>query len=225
MQGAKKVSGEVIKGSIFPIIVFLIVLVGYIFYRINISPLLSPEAEVSLHKYIVTAFIFCVTFLLQRVSGSFLNWYKENIAEKTATELDDELIPLLRRTAKIAIWVIALLIILPFYGVNITALVAALGVTSLAIALAAQDTIANVIAGFLIMIDRPFRLGDRIKLPSGELVKVLSIGVRRSTFVSDESAIIIVPNSNLSKSKIVNYTYGKEQLTERVVYTHSKSRS
>ena len=120
---------------------------------------------------------------------------------------------------------IALLIILPFYGVNITALVAALGVTSLAIALAAQDTIANVIAGFLIMIDRPFRLGDRIKLPSGELVKVLSIGVRRSTFVSDESAIIIVPNSNLSKSKIVNYTYGKEQLTERVVYTHSKSRS
>ena len=106
---------------------------------------------------------------------------------------------------------IALLVILPLYGVNINALIATLGVSSLAIALAAQDTIANIIAGFLIMVDRPFRIGDKIKIPSGEIVKVLDIGVRRSKFLSEDKAIIIVPNVNLSKSKIVNYTYGERK--------------
>ena len=61
------------------------------------------------------------------------------------------------------------------------------------------------------MIDRPFRVGDKIKLPSGELVDVLSIGIRRSKFLSqDKKEVIIMPNIDLSKSKIVNYTYAKE---------------
>jgi len=77
--------------------------------------------------------------------------------------------------------------------------------------LAAQDTIANIISGFMIMIDSPFRIGDKIKIPSGEVVKVLDIGVRRSEFLSEDKAIIIVPNLDLSKSKIVNYTYGEER--------------
>ena len=92
-------------------------------------------------------------------------------------------------------------------GVNISALVATLGVSSLAIALAAQDTIANIIAGFLIMIDRLFSVGDNIRLPSGEKVRVVDIGIRRSKFIAEDKAIIIVPNLELSKSKIVNYTY------------------
>jgi len=78
--------------------------------------------------------------------------------------------------------------------------------------LLAQDTIANIIAGFMIMVDMPFGLVDMTKLPSGEVVKVLDIGVRRSKFLSEDKAIIIVPNLELSKSKIVNYTYGQKQL-------------
>lgn len=109
---------------------------------------------------------------------------------------------------------VALLVTLPLYGVNISALITALGVTSLAIALAAQDTIANVIAGFLIMVDRPFREGDSMKLPSGEKVIALEIGVRRSRFLAEDGSIIIVPNLDLSKSKIVNFTYGEERKAE-----------
>jgi small-conductance mechanosensitive channel len=116
---------------------------------------------------------------------------------------------LFKRVTDIFIWIIALIILLSRFGVNISALIATLGVSSLAIALAAQDTIANVIAGFLIMIDRPFCVGDEIKLPSGEKVRVLDIGIRRSKFSGDEKAIIIVPNLDLSKSKIINYTYEK----------------
>ncbi|MBU3958295.1 MAG: mechanosensitive ion channel family protein [Candidatus Omnitrophica bacterium] len=213
MQGSsKKISWEIIKHLFLPVIIFLLLLGLYVFYKLKVSIYISSQLQQEFKKYAATIFIMSMTFIIQRIAGAVCRWYKENIAAKTSTRLDDELIPLLRRVANIAIWVIALLIILPFYGVNISALIAALGVGSLAIALAAQDTIANIIAGFMIMVDRPFRPGDRIKLPSGEVVTVLDIGVRRSKFLSEDKAIIIVPNLELSKSKIINYTYGQERL-------------
>jgi len=207
---SKKVSWEIVKKSFLPILIFMLIIIFYIFYSSRLAPRLSPYLQQNFKKYLSTIFVISITFIIQRIAGGVFSWYKENIAAKTATRLDDELIPLLRRVSKVVIWVIALLIILPFYGVNISALITALGVSSLAIALAAQDTIANIIAGFMIMVDRPFRLDDKIKLPSGEIVRVLDIGVRRSRFLSEDKAIIIVPNLELSKSKIVNYTYGEE---------------
>ena len=163
-------------------------------------------------KFVISVLVLLVGCIFQRVANSILVWYKDEIASKTVTTLDEEFIPLIRRTAIVLIWIMVFLIILPIFGVNISALITALGISSLAIALAAQDTIANIIAGFLIMIDRPFRVGDKIKLPSGEVVEVLNIGIRRSTFSGEDKAIIIVPNLDLSKSKIVNYSYGREEL-------------
>ena len=209
---SKTISQEIIKKSLLPTLIFVLLIILYIHYSSKLAPKFPLQLQQNLKKYIGTVFIISITFIIQRIMGGVFSWYRENIASKTATKLDDELTPLLRRVSKVAIWIIALLIILPVYGVNISALIATLGVGSLAIALAAQDTIANIISGFMIMVDRPFRLGDKIKLPSGEIVKVLDIGVRRSKFLSEEKAIIIVPNLELSKSKIVNYTYGQERL-------------
>ncbi len=208
-----KISREIAKKIFLPVCLFCVVLASYILYQLNISPYLSVDTRQNFKKYSLTIFILIATFIIQRVVGAFAAWYKENIAAKTKTRLDDELIPLARRLLKVIIWVIVSLIILPLYGINISALIATLGVSSLAIALAAQDTIANIISGFLIMVDKPFRIGDRIKLPSGEMVEVLEIGIRRSKFLSEDRAIIIVPNVDLSKSKIVNYTYGEERNT------------
>lgn len=208
---SKKASWEIAKKSFLPLIMLLIFIGSYVQYRINLAPLLSEQLRQDLKKYIGTIFIICIVFVIQRITGSILGWYKENIAAKSETRLDDKLIPIFRRSLKVVVWVIALLVILPLYGVNINALIAALGVGSLAIALAAQDTIANIIAGYLIMIDAPFRIGDKIKLPSGEIVEVLDIGVRRSKFLSQDKAIVIVPNLDLSKSRITNYTYGQER--------------
>jgi len=208
LKVSKRVGVEIAKKLLLPLLLFFIGIAGLVFYKIKIAPTISGELHQALKKYIGTIFVILVSFIIQRIAGAVLLWYKENIASKTKTKLDDKLIPLLGRSVKTIIWVIAFLIILPFYGINITALIAALGVSSLAIALAAQDTIANVIAGFLIMVDAPFKIGDKIKIPSGEIVKVLDIGVRRSKFLGEENAIIIVPNVDLSKSRIVNYTYG-----------------
>ncbi|MFH1996262.1 MAG: mechanosensitive ion channel domain-containing protein [Candidatus Omnitrophota bacterium] len=214
MKGvSKNISFEVAKKAFLPFSLLALFLASYIFYKFKISPRISEHLRHELVKYIGSLLIVFVAFFLQRVIGAVAIWYQENVAMKTLTRLDDELIPLIRRALKTILWIVALLVILPFYGVNINALIATLGVGSLAIALAAQDTIANIIAGFLIMIDRPFRIGDKIKLPSGEIARVLEIGIRRSKFQGDEKGIIIVPNLDLSKSKIVNYTYGEEKET------------
>ena len=209
-----KISWTVLKNLLFPLSIFSIFLASYIFYKVKIASFLPIGVHQNLKKHIIAIFIVCIAFTLQRFSGAVLNWYRDNIALKTETHLDDEFIPLMRRTIKVLIWMIAFLVILPFYGVNISALVTTLGVSSLAIALAAQDTISNIIAGFMIMVDRPFITGDRIKLSTGETVIVHDIGIRRSKFLLNDKAILIVPNMDLSRSRIVNYTYGEERLNK-----------
>ncbi|MFC1752258.1 mechanosensitive ion channel family protein [Thermoproteota archaeon] len=214
MQKAfKELRFEIVKKMLLPIILFLLLAICYFVYRTKILPFIPQELGLQLRKYFTTILILCVAFVIQRVVGAVAEWYKHTIAKMTRSRLDDEFVPLVRRVCKILVWILAFLVILPLYGININALVTTLGVASLAIALAAQDTIANIIAGFLIMIDRPFRVGDKIKLPTGEMVESLDIGIRRSKFLSeDKKAIIIVPNVDLSKKKIINFTYGEERL-------------
>lgn len=208
---SNKMWSEIRKRSLLPAIIGLLLGLLYVFYVMQIKGLIAETWRKNIGHAFFTLSLIIIVYWLHRASGAFFNWYKLNIASKTKTKLDDKFIPFFAKTTNVILWIIALIILLSHFGVNINALVAALGVSSLAIALAAQDTIANLIAGFLIMIDRPFKIGDRIKLPTGEMVEVLDIGVRRSKFLSEDKAIVIVPNLDLSKKKIVNYTYSEEE--------------
>jgi len=193
----------------------LLIVLG-IFYG-KILSIIKLHVGVDFHNLIGHAFFVAVTLFIASSLHMMIRMgfrlYSRRFTSSTKTTLDEEFLPLFRRLFAIVLWTITLIIILNHFGVNISALVAALGVASLAIALAAQDTISNIIAGFLIMIDRPFRVGDRIKLPTGEMVEALAIGIRRSQFKAEDGAIVIVPNLDLSKSKIINYTYGEEGKT------------
>ncbi|RKX23532.1 MAG: hypothetical protein DRP45_10390 [Candidatus Zixiibacteriota bacterium] len=151
--------------------------------------------------------VVVVAILLSKVVSSILGWYGDTVSVKTETTLDDEFVPLLDRTFKIVIVTLAALIVLDHFGVDIKGLVAVLGVGSLAVALAAQETLANMIGGFTIMIDRPFRAGDMVRLPSGRRVLVHEIGIRSTKFITYDNTLVIVPNSELVKSTVHNITY------------------
>ncbi len=206
---------KVIKQVFMPSLMLILLILSKIVFSINIAHLLPVSLLKGLDKFFITIVVIVSGFLAQKMATAAILLYRVKVAETTATTLDDELIPLMRKCANIAIWIIVIITILPFYGVNINALITTIGVGSLAIALAAKDTISNIIAGFLIMIDRPFRKGDKIKIPSGEIVKVLNIGARRSSFIADEKSVITVPNLDLSNSKIINYTYGEEYSSDK----------
>jgi small-conductance mechanosensitive channel len=89
-------------------------------------------------------------------------------------------------------------------------------VGSLAVGLAAQDTLANMFAGFTLMLDRPFRLGDRIQLSTGEVGDVEAIGMRATRLKTTDDTVLIIPNSVLVKDRVVNQSRPSRHLTTRL---------
>jgi len=189
-----------------PFITAAILALFYGAYIARVQSSLQINWNNVIEKVFFVLAIIIIAYWLRMINAAVFGWYAAKIANRTQSSIDDEFIPLFQKVVGIVLWIIAIIVILSYFGINISALIATLGVGSLAIALAAQDTISNIIAGFLIMVDRPFKVGDEIKLPTGERVKVLKIGNRRSQFRGEEDALIIVPNLDLSKSKIVNYS-------------------
>ena len=119
----------------------------------------------------------------------------------------------LYRAASVALWAVIILTAANELGINVTGIVAALGIVGLAMAFAAQDTIENIIEGIFIMVDRPFREGDRILLPKkiGSLYSswgdVTEIGLRTTRVRSTDGVLLTIPNKNLTKDTIANFNH------------------
>ncbi len=198
---------------------YLVYIVGAIAlfnYLEHVSDGLVPGLFKGLDGILFVLGVFVVAVMIVRLISTLLSWYARNIASRTETTLDDEFVPLADRGFRIIGYVLALLIVLDHFEVDIMGLVAILGVGSLAIALAAQETIANMIGGFVIMIDRPFRVGDRIRLDTGTTVVVDQIGIRSTKLRTFDNTLIIVPNAELMKSTVHNLTYPHPKLRVQV---------
>ena len=157
--------------------------------------------------YFVLYFLIAL-LAVWRLAIILFRWYGREVAPKTDTDLDEQLIPFLSRVAQIVLAVIGLIILLSHFEVDVSALVTTLGVGSLAIALAAQVALSDTISGFVIMIDRPFRIGDRIELLDLDTWgDVVDIGLRSSRIRTRDNRMVIVPNSVIGKTLIVNHSY------------------
>lgn len=109
--------------------------------------------------------------------------------------LDDHLSLLMIRTSRIALIILGLITALGTLGINVSALVAGLGLTGFALGFAMKDTISNLLSGILILLYQPFKLGDTIEV-SGFSGKVTTIDLRY-TRLSAEQQTILIPNSKL----------------------------
>jgi small-conductance mechanosensitive channel len=156
---------------------------------------------------IFVSFVIVVTVMLIRMTDRIVNRAMEAHARRMSDRLNEALLPLINRIINIILGLIAIIIILDHFGQDVSSLVVSLGVGSLAIALAAQDTLSNMIGGFVIMLDRPFRVGDRIQLPSGEMGDVHEIGIRSTKILDFDNNLVIIPNAELVKGRITNYSY------------------
>jgi small-conductance mechanosensitive channel len=120
---------------------------------------------------------------------------------------------LLRGLLRAVIIIIGLLIVMSTIGVSITPLIASLGIGSLAVALALQPTLENFFSGIQMLADKPIRVGDFIELDSGEQGFVEKIGWRSTWIKMLPNNVVIMPNSVLAQSKIINYYYPEKQLS------------
>jgi MscS family membrane protein len=154
-----------------------------------------------------TLLILIVVRLLWRVLRDILGFYGSAWARNTDSEVDDVLIPFLNLFGPVILIVVAALLILPQWGVNVTSVLLGAGVIGLVLGLALQDTLSNIFSGMSLLIEAPFRHGDLIILPDGKLCEVQRLGLRSTALYSlDDHSTVFVPNKILANSQIVNIT-------------------
>lgn len=147
-----------------------------------------------------------------RAIDQLSDWYAAEVAEQAGVRLKRQWMPFVRRVGFIAIGMIAVITLLSRFEIDVTGLITTLGIGSLAVALAAQASLADMINGFMIMIDQPFRVGDRIEiLDLNTWGDVVDIGLRSTRVRTRDNRMVIVPNSVIGKSLVVNYSYPDTQ--------------
>lgn len=161
--------------------------------------------------------VLLIALALIRAYVILLAWYtNESPRAVSGGGLGVEFGPLLSKLGSVAIALIAGITILERMGVKVESLIVSLGVGSLAVGLAAQDTLANMFAGFTLMLDRPFKIGDRIQLASGEVGDVTAIGMRATRLKTPDESVLVIPNSVLTKEKVTNQSLPTPHLTTRI---------
>jgi len=122
---------------------------------------------------------------------------------KTESRLDAQLVPLVRQILRVIVWAIGLLFVLQNNGVQVWSFVAGLGIGSLAFALAAQDTVANLFGAVNIFLDKPFQVGDWVRVGDVEGI-VEEVGFRSFRVRTFYNSLVTIPNSTITKSNVDN---------------------
>ncbi|OPY29816.1 MAG: Small-conductance mechanosensitive channel MscMJ [Methanocella sp. PtaU1.Bin125] len=158
-----------------------------------------------LDRLLLVVLLFVTAYLVNNLINALMNWYKNDISARTETKLDDMLIPFLQKILTAVIFILALIMALDQLDiVEVTPLITGLGVAGIAVALAAQSFLSDFFGALSIMLDRPYRLGDRVKIEGIEAGDVIEIGLRSTRIRTTDNRIIIVPNAKVSKSKVIN---------------------
>ena len=132
----------------------------------------------------------------------------------------DPLPKFLRQVLSLAIFIVAVLLVLQLgYGIQVPGLIAGSGIAALAIGLAAQDLLANIIGGFTLHFARPFQVADWILL-DGQHVQVVEINWRSTRFRNNDNTRLDVPNSHIVKQTIINY-YGHDRRAQETACPHA----
>jgi small-conductance mechanosensitive channel len=128
---------------------------------------------------------------------------------------------ILANLAEVSIYIIGMLVLLQDFGISITPMLTALGVGGLAVALALQDTLSNVIAGLHILISRQIQAGDYIKLSTGEEGNIIDISWRNTIIKALGNNMIIVPNQKIASAILTNYHLFNTELSISVAVSVS----
>lgn len=193
----------------------LLVICAGIYYAVGYLPL--PDKV----KLVVSGAVFVVnvaiiTNIAYRMADEVLTWYAARIAERTGNGINRQLVPLVEKLVSIFLIGTALIIVLKHFNYDILSLVTALGIGSLAIGMAAKDTLANMVSGFTLMIDRPFRIGDRIQLAGGQWGDVIDIGLRSTRIKTADNTLLIIPNAELCNTILLNMAFPDVRAKARI---------
>ena len=204
-RGASQLGYDrLVRPYLLPVAKPLSLFMVFIFIGI-LFPVLQFPGEVS--KYFIFAFRAILPFFATLVFYKLINvfsLYLEKIAGRNDTNLDNHVVPIIRKVLRVFVIIVGGLFILQNLDVNITALLAGISIGGLALALAAQDTLKNFFGSLMIFIDKPFSVGQWIS--SGDIDgTVEEVGFRSTRIRTFRNSLTYVPNGKLADSTIDNH--------------------
>ena len=158
-----------------------------------------------------------VAYLLYHLLDASLTWYIQSVAQTTETQLDDRLLPPLKRIMPLLVYSLGFLMALSVLNIPISPILAGLGIGGLAVALAVQPTLANFFAGTYVVTEGELNVGDYIELQGGPSGYVVEVGWRSTKIRSMYNNLVIIPNSQMANSIVTNY-YSPEPSMNVLVY-------
>ena len=174
--------------------------------RLAVSTLVLPGGMTEfLGNALQGLIVVAVAWIIVRLFDAVITHVLQPAVAGSESDLDDQLLPIVRKGGKTILWSLGIIMALNNAGYDVAALIAGLGIGGLALAMAAQDTVKNVFAGFTIFTDRPFVLGDRVVV-SGFDGPVEEIGLRTTRIRTLAGRQVTIPNSSISNSAVENIT-------------------
>ena len=194
---------DILFNSLESPIVFGIILLGF---WIAIHRLVYPDSFVkvvdSAYKILI---VLNITWFFARLFSSIIDvyWIKNNTTSPGGTWHSSKMLPVVKRTILVIVWIVGIIMALSNVGVNISTLLGTLGIGGIAFALAAQDTIKNIFGAFTIFADKPFAIGDTIRVDNFEGT-IVDVGVRSTKLQDYDKRIVTFPNYKLTDASIIN---------------------
>ena len=164
--------------------------------------------------YIILVVIVCN--LIYHIIDELMRWYVAGQEDTAGAAMSRQMMPVAEKIVSLFLMGAALIVVLKHFSYDIFSLVTALGIGSLAIGMAAKDTLAHMISGFTIMLDRPFRIGDRIQLVGGQIGDVTDIGLRSTKIKTPDNQLLIIPNSDLCNTMLTNQAFPNSRAKGRI---------
>lgn len=167
---------------------------------------LTEQTQFVVGRVINVALIFVVSLGLWQLVRNVVLYYGHQLAQRTNSNFDDVLIPVLDVLAPAVIIVTAALLMLRLLGADLSTVITTAGFAAFVVGLVMKDTVTNIVGGLLLLIDTPFRFGDLI-LWDNIVCQIKRIGLRVTTLYNTEDhADIFVPNTSLGTGKLTNLT-------------------
>jgi len=193
---------RLVRSLRWPVTMGIMVLAGYLAVSVGLD--LGDdqkEANTVARAAGVVVGIIAVAGLL----SSTIDWYLVNLASRTNHVIDLRLFPLIRRVGGVVVYGIGALLVLDVMDINISPLIAGLGLGGLAVALAIQPTLANLFAGTYVMTEGVIDTGDYIELEGGVAGYVVEVGWRSTRIRTWGNNLVVVPNARFAETIITNY--------------------
>jgi MscS family membrane protein len=165
----------------------------------------SETVKVYLSKGLIVIVAGSLTYLAVKVINLLLDIWRRRSVQEANGKFDDQLFSVMSKSLKAFVIIVAVLVTAQNLGINITAAITSLSIGGLAVGLAAQDTLANLFGAVAVFVDRPFRVGDQIRLDGAE-GGVESIGLRSTRLRHPDGQLLAVPNKIMGNAIITNLT-------------------